>query len=125
MKTKQILFFIILFAGFIIFASMRPENSPNNYRNFGINDTIDTLKINTPISFDDLGLQQELDSVNQDLEKSKQKLQQEIAELKTLQKISTAQNKELATSTSIDEVWNDYKDWLTSKEYTKQDLKQN
>ncbi len=33
--------------------------------------------------------------------------------------------KELVPSTSIDEVWNDYKDWLTSKEYTKQDLEQN
>ena len=32
--------------------------------------------------------------------------------------------KELATSTSIDKVWTDYKDWLISKGYTKQDLEQ-
>ena len=33
--------------------------------------------------------------------------------------------KELVTSTSINEVWQDYKDWLISKGFTKQDLEQN
>ena len=86
MKTKQILFFTLLAIGFVIFASMRPENIPNNYHNFSINDTIDTLKNNTPISFDDLGLQDDLDNVNQDLENANQELQQEIAKLETLEK---------------------------------------
>ncbi len=81
MKTKQILFFLILFAGFIIFASMRPENIPNNYCNFGINDTIDSLKNNTPISFDDLGFQDDLENANQDLENANQNLATKRAEL--------------------------------------------
>ena len=71
MKTKQILFFTLLAIGFIVFASMRPENIPNNYHNFIINDTIDSLKNKTnttTLSFDDLGFGEDLEEANQNLE---------------------------------------------------------
>ena len=91
---------------------------------------------------------QELEGTNQELEGTNQELEGTIQELEQLDNKTIAQNKELAdlkieleklgepidsneillhlkelaTLTSIDEVWRDYKDWLISKSYSKQNL---
>ena len=99
MKTKQIFIFTILFAGFIIFASMRPENIPDNFHNFSINDTIDSLKnkTNTTISFDNIDFTSEYkrdrDSVKQVLAEQEQKLAEKKAELeRKIQRLDSLTN---------------------------------
>ena len=88
MKTTKLLILIFVAGSFITLASMRPENIPNNYHNFGINDTIDSLN-NTDTNqvrrprfesvVDDI-----LEETRQELEQSRQKLEQEIKELEAL-----------------------------------------
>ena len=97
MKTKQILFLTILFAGFIVFASMRPENIPNKYHNFGINDTIDSLNNTNQVKrprFESV-VDKLVEETNQELERKKAELEQEKQELEQLTNRTETQEKEL------------------------------
>ena len=105
MKTKQILFLIILFTGFIVFASMRTENVPNNYHKYRINDTIDSLNNAETDDFGDLfesvtdddleRANQELEGTNNKSEGLRQELERTNQELEQLNNRIIAQNKEL------------------------------